>query len=564
MKNKIITAKLPLTIGAVLIFTGIVLPSSTLIAFLRTGPEALHEQLILGGILFKAGLVLDGLFVVVLGWIATCNLGNQNEKRVSDRHDIASTSMLVGILFTALLLRLYNLNFGMWFDEILTYVYYMDRSLGEIITTYSDQNNHLLYNMLARISFFMFGASVWSLRLPAVLFGVASIWAIYVLSCDLGYRREGLLSAGLLTFSYHHVWFSQNARGYTGLLFWTIFSSWLLLRALREGKLKVWMLYATAVALGTYTHITMVFVVIGQLVVYLTAVFRRSKDSWPEWWIGGVVGFVLTGILTFQLYAFLLPQLLNWGGSTLPPWQGRVMVAAWRDPVWMLLELIGGMNITFGSIILVIVAIFVFGVGVRDFLRKEPSVVWLLFVPVSVGLTTIMIIGSTLFPRFFFFALGFGVLIVIRGTVLSGDVLGRLLCLDFAKSHSFGIFLCVGLISLSAISLPLAYAPKQDYEGALQFVEGKKQPGDVVVTFGLTALPYESFYKVGWKEIRALEDLKMVRSVAKRTWLVYTMPTLVESANPAIMSSIRHDFRVVKEFPGTLNGGSIFVCLVDS
>jgi mannosyltransferase len=564
VKNKVITAKLPLTIGSVLIITGIVLPTSTLIAFLRTRPEALGEQLILGAKLFKTGLVFDGLFVLALGWMITCNLGKQNERRVSERYDIASTSILVGILLTALLLRLYNLNFGMWFDEILTYVYYMDRSLGEIITTYSDQNNHLLYNILARISFFMFGASVWSLRLPAVLFGVASIWAIYVLSCDLGYRREGLLSAGLLTFSYHHVWFSQNARGYTGLLFWTIFSSWLLLRALREGKLQLWMLYATSVALGAYTHITMVVVVIGQFVVYLITVFRRSQNSRPEWWIGGVVGFVLAGIITFQLYAFLLPQILNWRSSTLPPWQGRVMVAAWRDPVWMLLELIGGMNITFGSIILVIVAIFVFGVGIRDFLRKEPSVVWLLFVPVLIGLTVIMVIGSTLFPRFFFFALGFGVLIVIRGTVLAGEVIGRFLCLDFAKRYSLGIFLCVGLISVSAISVPLAYAPKQDYEGALQFVEGKKQPGDVVVTFGLTALPYESFYKVDWKEIRALEDLKMVRSLAKRTWLVYTMPTLVESASPEIMNSIRRDFSLVKEFPGTLNGGSIFVCLVDS
>lgn len=385
-----------------------------------------------------------------------------------------------------------------------------------------------------------------------------------MLGCELGSRREGLLSAGFLTFSYHHLWFSQNARGYTGLLFWTIFSSWLLLRALREGKLQLWLLYAIAVALGTYTHITMIFVVIGQFVVYLITVFRRRKESMPGWWIGGVVGFVLAGLVTFQLYALVLPQLLNWRSSTLAPWHGRVTVVAWTDPVWMVLELIKGMNISFGSIILVIVAIFVFGVGILDFLRKEPSVVWLLAIPVIVGLTVIMSIRSTLFPRFVFFTLGFGVLIVIRGTVLSGDITGRFLRLDFAKRYSLGIFLCVGLISVSAISVPLAYAPKQDYEGALQFVEEKKQPGDVVVTFGLTALPYESYYKVGWKEVKALEDLKMVRSLAKRTWLVYTMPTLVESASPEIMKSIRSDFSLVKEFPGTLNGGSIFVCLVNS
>ena len=71
-----------------------------------------------------------------------------------------------------------------------------------------------------------------------VLFGLASILALYLFGRQVTSASESLLAAALLTFSYHHVWFSQNARGYTGLLFWTLLSSWLLLRALRNGAAR--------------------------------------------------------------------------------------------------------------------------------------------------------------------------------------------------------------------------------------------------------------------------------------------------------------------------------------
>ena len=115
----------------------------------------------------------------------------------------------------------------------------------------------------------VFNETTWSIRVPAVLFGVASIWALFLLAGELGSRREAILSAAFLTFSYHHIWFSQNARGYTVLLFWTILASWLLLRSLRDNLPKLWFLYAVTAALGVYTHVTMLFVITGHFVIYL-------------------------------------------------------------------------------------------------------------------------------------------------------------------------------------------------------------------------------------------------------------------------------------------------------
>src|SRR5262249_32005312 len=156
--------------------------------------------------------------------------------------------------------------------------------IGQIITSYDAQNQHFLYSVLAHVSFLIFGENGWSLRLPAVLFGTGSIWALYLLGREVANTREALLSAALLTFSYHHIWFSQNARGYTGLLFWTTLASWLLLRAMREARPELWLLYAVAAALGVYMHMTMLFVITGHFIIYLIEVSIRRKGICPDRW----------------------------------------------------------------------------------------------------------------------------------------------------------------------------------------------------------------------------------------------------------------------------------------
>src|SRR3982751_1848184 len=72
-----------------------------------------------------------------------------------------------------------------------------------------------------------------------------------------------------MTVSYHHVWFSQNARGYTGLLMMSLLATWTWLEALRSDTWKWWALYVAAVAVGMWIHMTMAFVIAAQGIVYL-------------------------------------------------------------------------------------------------------------------------------------------------------------------------------------------------------------------------------------------------------------------------------------------------------
>ncbi len=71
----------------------------------------------------------------------------------------------------------------------------------------------------------IFGAQEWAIRLPSVIFGTATIPAIYWVSRQALSRRASLCVALLLAVSYHHIFFSQNARGYTAYVFWVFTES---------------------------------------------------------------------------------------------------------------------------------------------------------------------------------------------------------------------------------------------------------------------------------------------------------------------------------------------------
>ncbi|MFP5354733.1 MAG: hypothetical protein ACLGIK_06190, partial [Gemmatimonadota bacterium] len=124
-----------------------------------------------------------------------------------------------GVVLVALGARLIGVNSGLWIDEIYSLVHSFRAPVRGILTEYWADNHHPLYALLAHASRAAFGEAPWSVRLPAVLFGVAAIPALLALGVRVASRGEALLASLLLTVSYHHVWFSQNARGYSAIAF---------------------------------------------------------------------------------------------------------------------------------------------------------------------------------------------------------------------------------------------------------------------------------------------------------------------------------------------------------
>lgn len=550
--------------AVLLVLGGALLPSNSIVELLQVAPvdriePGLLAHLLAGAQLFKAGLIMLGIAIALLARLPARSASTGTAARTSTATGVLPAALVMLVLVIATALRLIELDNGLWIDEIMTYVNYAGAPFGQLVSTYDSQNHHILYSLFAHASFLLFGEGAWALRLPAVLFGVASIGALYLFARQVATLREALLSIALLTFSYHHIWFSQNARGYTALLFFTLLSSWLLVRALRERQLYLWICYAVAAALGVYVHMTMLFVVFGQFIVYLWERLAGQRENRRDMPVEFLVGFCFAGLLTFVLYALVLPQLV--GGIYLEGVQ--TTIETWTNPVWTLLELVRGLQIGFTGTALGLIASLIFLAGLVEFARTEPVVAKLMIVPALVTIAAIVVLGHPMFPRTFFFAMGFGVLIVIRGMLTASRLLARAVAPSRADSELPGTVLCLLLIGVSALSVPRAWAPKQDFSHALEYVEQYSDPSDAIVTTGVAAIVYQQFYRVNWQVVESLPELDVVRSAHRRTWLLYTMPLHMHSAYPAMMESIEHDFRIATEFHGTLGDGTIFVVASD-
>ena len=116
-------------------------------------------------------------------------------------------------------LRLYKLESQLWLDEIAALTGGYRRPILEILTTFPGYFPHPLYELLGRVSLVLNGESALSIRLPAALFGIAGVLMFYKLARRLFSPGEAFVATLMIAVSYHHIYYSQYARGYTSYLF---------------------------------------------------------------------------------------------------------------------------------------------------------------------------------------------------------------------------------------------------------------------------------------------------------------------------------------------------------
>lgn len=468
---------------------------------------------------------------------------------------------LVGV---ALLLRAIGLDSGLWIDEIYSLVDSFRPPLAQIVTVFPRDNQHPLYSVLAHIAIAAFGEEPWAIRLPALLFGVASVPLLYLLGAQVTARREALLAAALLAVSYHHVWFSQNARGYTALAFFTLLSSWLLLRNLERPSVGGLFAYAVAGALGTYTHLTMVFVLVGHAGVM--AVRNLLRDGNGRRWRDGAwpwSGLALAGLLTLICYAPILAQVQQFFLHRPSALKGV------STPAWAAGETIKGLMLGLGAgtgtlaALVVVAAALLFGAGVASYARRAPLALALFVAPGIATLVGALLARGTLYPRFFFALIGFGLLIGVRGTFAAAQWVAHRRAAPAAHrdTQRIGTAVIALLLVLSAAALGFNYRyPKQDFVGARDWLEANRAPDEPVATVGATRFPYAQWLAMPWTAVEAPAELTALRAQGRRLWLVYTLPRYLEYGAPDLWRAIGDECRPARVFPGTVSGGDIVVC----
>jgi mannosyltransferase len=467
---------------------------------------------------------------------------------------------LLAIVAVALVARLIGANSELWTDEILALLHSFRLPLAEIITTFRGDNHHPLYAVFARISLVMFGESPWALRLPSVLFGTAAVAATYGVARLVAPRREALIASLLLAVSYHHVWFSQNARGYTLIGLLALVNTWILVRMLEQPSWRLAIVFALCAAAGAYTHLTMVFITIGQAMVALVALRRAGGGHLRVHWRVLAGAFVLAALFTVLLYAPMLDEVLNFFVNV----PSELVVAstpAWalREAIRVLLFALGGPTAILAGVVLVTGTVVVIA-GFVSIVRRN-SIVALAFVFPPIAVLTGALLGrGTMYPRFFFFIAGSVVIVLVRGLFASSAYVKRRWPAFPATAPA--VALAALLVAGSAASLTLNYRyPKQDFTGAMRFVLASKAPDDVVVFAGVTGEPYRNIHGQDWPTIASVAQMDSVRGARSgRLWLIYTFPRYLEIGAPDVAALVSRHCQDPTVFRGTVGGGEVLVC----
>ena len=164
----------------------------------------------------------------------------------------------------------------------------------------------------------LFGSSILALRLPSVLFGVASILLIYLLARYTEDSITALLAAAMLALNGLHVYQSQTARMYPMACFLGLLSTLLLVLILKQPsrQLTYRVLYVIVTVAGLATHVYVWALFITQVLwVFVTNLRMRGS---------------LHRLLRLQIFTFIIATPLvaiavyQTGAASPPPTLGPV------------------------------------------------------------------------------------------------------------------------------------------------------------------------------------------------------------------------------------------------
>jgi 4-amino-4-deoxy-L-arabinose transferase-like glycosyltransferase len=423
------------------------------------------------------------------------------------------------------------MNAEFWFDEIATVQNEVRKPAADIIVHYGAANNHVFNSLLAHVCASIGGERPWVVRLPAVLFGIASVWAFYFVARLFWEESVALLGTLLFAVSYHHVYYTQQARGYSAFVFFALLATGMLIRLLRAetNRAANWygVGYALSLGLGAYSLLLTGFLVVGHACALLLG--RRWRALL---WLGA--GGVVTGLL----YAPMASSLLTYYREH-PSYTGH--------PIF---------SLAFAQELRPLAIPLVIGALVTPFLlmrlgRRQPLAAAILFLPLVFTILLPALRGQGAHPRSLIYGLPLGYLLLT-------------VALEWGRTR-FRWLVLGGVVVASVASLVMLRRyytlPKQGFQQALDYVAAHRQPGDDVIglTLGGKAV---RFYDPSVVLINNAEELEAWKRQAKnRTWVVYTFGGELQGSAPTLSKWVRDDTDREETFPGVIGDGEVYVHL---
>ena len=476
--------------------------------------------------------------------------------------------MLLCIIL-AVTLRVLGADQGLWLDEVVT-VSLAEKPLQDIVGSFSSPNNHILNTLMIKLCVLVFGEAEWVVRLPAVVFGILSIPALFWLLKPRFGDWFALSAALLLAVSYQHVFFSQNARGYSGFLFFSLVGTGMLVRGLREDRLAHWVMYVISMVLNSVLLLNSVFVIAAHAVTVAVVVFNQKGQGDFDWSLVRRFFFVygIIALMVGNFYAHLIPEIV------------AVMTDVYeaQSSGYSLLslefakEVIDGLQAGFGvsGVMIILPGIFAAGLGLSYAWRRDALLVVLMLSPLVFLAGYIWLAGLSASPRMFLFGLFFLLICAVACVAAIGEFAKKSCNLGSNATLTFSLLMVSALAIASLASLRTYYdSPKQDFRGAVGYIHHNRS-SDVDVAVIHVAESGMRYYQSELTEsegqstffyTRSMPELNALISSASRgrreLWIVTTFHRALALDHPEIFNLLQSDWRVDVEFPGTIGDGDI-------
>jgi 4-amino-4-deoxy-L-arabinose transferase-like glycosyltransferase len=229
--------------------------------------------------------------------------------------------------------------------------------------------------------------SVFSLRIVPVIFGVLSIPLVYFLGSELYSDRAGIISAMILTISQSHIFYSQEARSYTMLLFFAILTLYLYLKCFKTNETRYFILLGVVSGVAFWTHFWSVIFIIPVMasVLYKMLTERCNYTNHTlSLFISILIAFPLITVL-MDIYKIRTSSEIYWG------MKGIDLVAG------VFSEFSGNAN---GVVIAIYIALIVFGLWVLSLKDRNITIFSCIVVCFGFAFSLLMAGKVPMMPRY--------------------------------------------------------------------------------------------------------------------------------------------------------------------
>jgi mannosyltransferase len=430
---------------------------------------------------------------------------------VSDAH------WLILITLVAMGLRLFHLGQqSFWLDESVSFVRAIVPLQASIENILAIGIHVPLYFLLLR-PVALIGQSETILRFPSVVFAVLSIPVMYQVGRLCLGKPAGLLGAFFLALNPFHLWYSQEARMYTMVMFFVLGTIYFFLRATRENTRRFWAGLVIFSTLAYGTHYFALQIALVQF-AFILCHFQILHRAFRKWVICQGLAFLP---LIPWLVAYFSQDVIALGIG----WIKRPTLLAPLQTLWAFSSNYGGSLTPIGLLLLSLLLLQ--GLLSRQSAHRDYKLFLTLWLGLPIMVTWLISQRRPIYDHRY--------LIVVLPAYLVLLAYGMV-----SVSHRILKWaLTIALVAIMASSsIRIYFDPvflKQDWRGAANYVQSSAQANDAIAVERFEDIAALKYYYKGDLDLVAADGGQSLREFEKsiegyeRLWLIYFRATSDQS-----------------------------------